>query len=96
MLPQPAFGLCALVLDAFLNLRAVFSVRTVVMSCALNFGANFLFRDVIDRANVLVQSNVLAIRASSTRRSSWLLADEDFKVAAVSDRIRDEGDLEKG
>ena len=87
MLSQPAFRLPAFVLDALLNLRAVFSVSTVVMSCALDFLANFLFCDVIDRANVLVQFNVLAIRASSTRRGSWLLADEDLEVAAISDRI---------
>jgi len=93
MFSQPAFRFRAFVLDALLNLRAVFSVCTVVMSSAVNFGADFLFRDVIDRANVLVQSDVLAVRAGSTRRRPWLLTDEDLEVAAVSDRIGDEGYL---
>lgn len=84
MLPQSAFCFCAFVLEALLNLGAVFSICAVVMSRAVNFFADFLFRDVINRANVFVESNVLAIRASSTRRCSWLLSDDDFKVAAVS------------
>ena len=85
VLSESTFGWFAFVFRTDFDwVSRILSFLTVIVAGTVDLGADFFFRLIVDRANMLSQVDVLTIRSSSARRGSELLSDENFEVAAVS------------